>query len=62
MNPFTLLLGYSLWWIFPIIMIAMIILCCFIMCRIGMSCCMACCTRDKNRVSTENDSASRMKM
>ena len=43
--------GFGFWWIFPIIMIAMIVFCFFMMRRHGMSCWMGCCTRDKHSPS-----------
>lgn len=43
--------GFGFWWIFPIIMIAMIVFCFFMMRRHGMSWGMGCCGRGKGRPS-----------
>ena len=47
--------GYGLWWIFPIIMIGMIIFCFFMMRRHGMGCRMGCCMSDKRGPHDVND-------
>jgi hypothetical protein len=47
--------GYGLWWIFPVIMIVMIIFCFFMMRRFGMRCWMGCCMRDKRGPHDQND-------
>jgi uncharacterized membrane protein len=43
--------GFGFWWIFPIIMIAMMVFCFFMMRRHGMGCWTSCCTRGKDRPS-----------
>ncbi len=51
MNPYALFVGF--WWIFPIIMIAMMIFCFFIMRRCGM-CQSGCCAPRRHHPSDEN--------
>jgi uncharacterized membrane protein len=41
--------GFGFWWIFPIIMIVMMIFCFFMMRRHGMNCWMGCCGGGKDR-------------
>jgi hypothetical protein len=50
---------FGFWWIFPIIMIAMMIFCFFMMRRHGMGSWMGCCVRGKDRLSDENDPSSK---
>ena len=54
MFPCAWLAGFGVWWIFPIIMIAMMVICFFMMRRHGMSCGTGCCARGKHRLTDEN--------
>ncbi len=54
MVPCAWFVGYISWWIFPVIMIAMIIFCFFMIRRHGMSCWMGCCG-GKHRLNDDND-------
>jgi hypothetical protein len=47
--------GNGFWWIFPILMIAMIVFCFFMMRGHGGSWWMGCCGRGKQRLGDEND-------
>ena len=57
MFPCTWFAGIGIWWIFPIIMIAMMIVCFFMMRRHGMGRGMGCCGGGQRRPSGEQHSA-----
>ena len=47
--------GFGLWWIFPLIMIMMILFCFFMMRRCTMSHWMGCCGRDNQSFHDEDE-------
>jgi len=46
---------YGFWWIFPILMIVMVLFCFFVMRRWGMRCWTGCCMRDRLGPYDKND-------
>lgn len=55
MYPCALFVEYGFWWIFPIIMIAMMIFCSFMMRRHGISGRTGCCATGTHHLSDENE-------
>ncbi len=53
------LAGYGFWWIFPLIMIAMIAFCFFMMRRLGMGYWMGRCPRNRYHLSDEDAPSSK---